>query len=204
MDVPYFRGRDGVETMRQMIRTMMVFLALFVLLSSCGRKQSEEGKPIAKVNDFVIVEDSFRHELAASAYFHDIPGLSNDDKKNFLDNQIRKELLIQEATKLGLARAEEFRQTIERYWEQTLISTLLEQKSIDLEKGIIVTREEIEGRYRALAQAKPDLAPLEELAPEIEKEIREQKKTKALESWIDSIWAEAEIVIYEDNLRALQ
>ena len=190
--------------MRQMIRTMMVFLALFVLLSSCGGKQSEEGKPIAKVNDFIIAEDSFRRELAASAYFHNIPGLSNDDKKSFLDNQIRKELLIQEATQLGLERAEEFRQTIERYWEQTLISTLLEQKSIDLEKGIIVTREEIENRYRALAQVKPDLAPLEELAPEIEKEIREQKKTKALESWIDSLWAEAEIEIYEDNLRSLR
>jgi hypothetical protein len=164
---------------------MMVFLALFVLLSSCG-------------------EDSFRSELSASAYFHDIPGLSNDDKKSFLDNQIRKELLIQEATRHGLDKGEAFRQTIERYWEQTLISALVEQKSKDLEKDILVTREEIEGRYRELAQAKPDLAPLEELAPEIEKEIREQKKTEALESWIDSLWAEADIKIYEENLQALR
>ncbi len=190
--------------MRHMIRAMLIVLALFVLLSSCGGKPGDEGKPIAKVNDFVIVEDSFRQELSASAYFHNIPGLSNDDKKRFLDSQIRKELLIQEATRHGLDKGEAFRQTIERYWEQTLITALVGQKSKDLEKDILVTQEEIEGRYRALAQAKPDLAPLEELAPEIEKEIREQKKTKALESWIDSLWAEADIKIYEENLQALR
>lgn len=179
-------------------------VALFVLLSSCGEKPGDEGKPIAKVNDFVIVEDSFRRELSASAYFHNIPGLSNEDKKRFLDGQIRKELLIQEATKRGLDKGEAFRQTIERYWEQTLISALVEQKSKDLEKYILVTQKEIEDRYRELAKAKPKLAPLEELAPEIEKEIREHKKTKALESWIDSLWAEADIKIYEKNLQSLQ
>ena len=185
-------------------KALMVMVALFVLLSSCGGESGDEGKPIAKVNDFVIAEDSFRRELSASAYFHNIPGLSDEDKKRFLDGQIRKELLIQEATKRGLEKGEAFRQTIERYWEQTLISALVEQKSKDLEKYILVTQKEIEDRYRELAKAKPNLAPLEELAPEIEKEIREHKKTEALESWIDSLWAEADIKIYEKNLRSLQ
>ena len=190
--------------MRQMTRTMMVFLALFVLVSFCGGKPGEEKKPIAKVNDFVISDDDFRRELAASAYLRDSAGLSYEDKRKFLDSQIRKELLIKEATKLGLDREEEFRQTIERYWEQTLIKALLQQKSKDLEKDIIVTQEEIESRYQEMAQTKGDLPPIEKLAPEIEKEIREQKKTKALESWIDSLWAEAKIKIYEENLRALR
>jgi hypothetical protein len=190
--------------MRDMIRAVIIVLAPFVLLSSCGGKPGDEGKPIAKVNDFVISEDSCRREMAASAYFQPIPGLSYADKKRFVDTQIRKELLIQEATKSGLDKGEAFRQTIERYWEQTLISSLVEQKSKDLEKDILVTQEEIEGRYRALVQAKPDLEPLEELAPEIGKEIREQKKTKALESWMDGLWAEADIKIYEENLQALR
>ena len=55
-----------------------------------------------------------------------------------------------------------------------------------------------------MAQKKGDLPPLEKLVPEILEEIREEKKTKALESWINGLWAEAEIEIYEDNLRALQ
>ena len=190
--------------MRQMIRTMVVFLALFVLVSFCGGKPGEEEKPIAKVNDFVIVDGSFRQELAASAYLRDSPGLSYEDKKKFLDAQIRKELLIREATELGLDREEEFRQTIERYWEQTLIKTLLQKKSRDLDKDIIVTQEEIENRYQEMAQKKGDLPPLEKLVPEILEEVREEKKTKALESWINGLWAEAEIEIYEDNLRALQ
>ncbi len=190
--------------MRQMIRTMVVFLALFVLVSFCGGKPGEEKKPIAKVNDFVIVDDSFRQELAASAYLRDSPGLSYEDKKKFLEAQIRKKLLIREATELGLDREEEFRQTIERYWEQTLIKTLLQQKSRDLEKDIIVTQEEIENRYQEMAQKKGDLPPLEKLVPEILEEIREEKKTKALESWINGLWAEAEIEIYEDNLRSLR
>ena len=190
--------------MKQTIRAVIFVLALFVLVSFCGGKPGEDKKPIAKVNDFVIVDDAFRRELAASAYLRDSPGLSYEDKKKFLDAQIRKVLLIREATELGLDREEEFRQTIERYWEQTLIKTLLQQKSRDLEKDIIVTQEEIENRYQEMAQKKGDLPPLEKLVPEILEEIREEKKTKELESWINGLWAEAEIEIYEDNLRALQ
>jgi hypothetical protein len=190
--------------MKQTIRAVIFVLALFVLVSFCGGKPGEDKKPIAKVNDFVILDDHFRRELAASVYLRDSPGLSYEDKRKFLDVQIRKELLIKEATKLGLDREEEFRQTIERYWEQTLIRALLQQKSRDLEKDIIVTQEEIENRYREMSQTKGDLPPIEKLVPEILDEIREEKKTEALESWINGLWAEAEIKIYEDNLRSLR
>ena len=159
--------------MRQMMRTVMVVLALFVLVSSCGEKPGEDKKPIAKVNDFVIAEENFRRELAASVNLRDIPGLSYEDRRRFLDVQIRKELLIQKATELGLDREEEFRQTIERYWEQTLIKGLLQKKSKDLEKEIIVTREEIEDRHREMAKTKSDLPSIESMAPETQKEIRE-------------------------------
>jgi len=175
-----------------------------MLLNSCGKEPSQQSKPLAKVNNYVIEENNFRRELAASAYFHDIKGLSYEDKRKFLDSRIRKEILIQQATKLGLDREETFRQAIERYWEQTLISSLLQRKSAELEKEVIVTSDEVEKRYLEMKKTEAKLPPLAEMKEELAREIREEKKTSALEAWMKGLQDRAEVVVYEDNLRALQ
>ena len=183
----------------------LLFLAgLLVLTISCKGKVASEEKPIVRINDYIITEKDFRQELSASAHFHDITGLTQEDKKDFLNSQIKKELLIQAAVSLGLDKEEGFRQAIENYWEQTLITALLKREISRLEKDIIVTREEIENLYHHMSQTNPDISSLEKILPALEKEIREEKKTRALESWIKDLWMEAEITIYEENLRAMR
>jgi hypothetical protein len=189
--------------MKYRLKTV-VLLIMVVLVASCGKKSGDEGDRIAKINDHVITEKMFRRELAASAYFHNIAGLTFEDKKSFLGDQIRKELLIQEAVKRGFHKEEGFRQVIERYWEQTLISKLLQQRSAALEKDIIVTNEEIEARYRDVSRLKPDLPSMAEVRDKLGNDSREEKKTRALEAWVDSLGNKAEITVYENNLRSLR
>jgi hypothetical protein len=182
----------------------VLVIGLLALMLSCGGEVSEEKKSVAKVNDYVITADAFRRELSASVRFHDVVGLTLEDKRDCLDSQIRKELLIQEASRLGLDREETFRQTIEAYWEQTLITALLKHQMARLEKEILVTRDEIEQHYRQLSQNDPNPAPLEEMKTLIEKAVREEKKTEATEKWIKDLWNAADITIYEENLKALR
>ncbi|MBN1103033.1 MAG: SurA N-terminal domain-containing protein [Deltaproteobacteria bacterium] len=186
-------------------RTLLLGCVIFVtLLWSCAEGPSGEGKPIARVNDYVITEDGFRQEVSISARYHNILGLTPEDKREFLNTQIRKELLIQAAVSQGLDKEDEFRQAIEKYWEQFLITALLRREGEQIEKEIVVTREEMEAYYHQVVRKDPKSPPLEQMLPEVERNVREMKKTKALDAWIERLWKDAKITVYEDNLTALK
>jgi len=170
----------------------------------CHGQTAEEEKPVAKVNDYVITEKAFRRELSSSARLSGIVAPGWEDKKGFLDEQIKKELLIQIAVARGLDKEEGFRESIENYWQQTLITALLKEQCSRLEKDIVVSREEIEARYRQMADSGPGLSPLCEMLPGIERQIREEKKTEALEKWVTGLAKEAKVHVFEENLRALR
>jgi hypothetical protein len=179
--------------------------SLFIvgLFLSCSDKSPHQGKPIAQVNDYVINEADFCLELADSARYHKIVGLTPADKKECLNGRIRKELLIQAAVSQGLDKEDDFRQTIEKFWEQTLITNLLKKEAARLEKDILVTMEEVEDQYKEMVRKDPGCPPLDQLVQTIESNIREMKKKKALDAWVDRLWKNARITIHEENLKAL-
>lgn len=177
---------------------------LLALGLSCGDRPSGQERPIAQVNDYVITEGDFRREVSASARFHNILGLTLADRREFLNGQIRKELLIQAAVSRGLDKEDEFRQAIERYWEQFLITALLKREGSRLEREIVVTREELEEQYRLIVQKNPAAAPLEEMLPALESQVREMKKTKAMDEWVEELRRAARITVHEENLKAVR
>lgn len=178
-------------------------LFLIGLLLSCSEGGSHGGKPIAQVNDFVISGADFRRELAESAQYHRIVGLTPADKSEFLKGRIQKELLIQAAIAQGLDQEDEFRQAIEKFWEQTLITNLLRKEALKLEKEILVNMEEVEEQYKEMARKDPGCLPLDQLVQTIERNIREMKKKNALDVWVERLWKSARITIHEENLKAL-
>lgn len=186
-------------------KSLIILLAGFLLLiPACKDKTLGDEKPIAKVNDFVITEKDFCRELSTTVRFCQITGLTLADKREFLEGQIRKELLIQAATSRGLDKEDGFREAIERFWEQTLITTLLRREGTRLEREIIVTREEMKDRYRQMIEKNALLPPFEEMLPDLEREIREMKKTMALEAWVEGLCKDGKITIHEENLKALR
>jgi len=174
------------------------------LLCSCADQGTNKAKPVARVNDYVIASDDFRQMLARSAASNDIVGLSLADKKRILDEEIRKELLIQEAIKLGLDKEPEFRQTIERYWEQTLITSLVKRECASTKWCTIVTEDEIETRYKQMAQPGTELPPLADLRRKLEREISDEKQAKLMEEWTEDLWKKAKIDVNEENLNSLK
>jgi len=190
--------------MCRIIHILLFSICIAILPSSCGDRKTVESKPVCKVNDYVITEEDFRRALSESALYQSQAGLTQDNRKSVLDEQIRKELLIQTAVNLGLDKEAEFRQTIERYWEQTLIATLIKMRCAQVGNTIFVSREDIENRYRELAAANAGLPALEEMAPALATEILEEKKSKALDDWTEELRKNASIRIYEENLSAIR
>jgi hypothetical protein len=180
---------------------VLILTGLAALMSACGDGGLNKDKPVVKVNDYVIGEEDFQRALARSAQFHDVVGLSLEDRRRILDEQIRKELLIQAAIKQGLDKDPEFRQTIERYWEQTLIAFLLKRQCVEAGKCVVVTEEEIDRRCRELAaKSGADPASLSALREQVGQEILEERKTALLEEWTQELRKKAKIEIYKENL----
>jgi thioredoxin 1 len=152
-----------------------------------------ERQGLAMVNDRKITVAQFGRELAKiPAPYQD---LLKEDPKQFLEQLILKEVLLQEARRQGLkpdpaTKAEEM--------EITLVQSLLKKEVIDKVK---VNQEEVEGIYR---QHRDQLGkkPMKDVAPLIEMAIREAKGKDQMEEYITSLRGKAKIEIDEKRLEA--
>ena len=187
---------------RQRSRGVNRFRVLFAILSvllipvfiSCGG-QRQHKDAVATVNGAAVPLQEFQKELAIYASRNPDFKLNAESVEEHLNMFIDKQLMIQEATKMGLAEDERFLETIKRFWEQTLIRELIDAKSREWRGRLFVTEDEILGYYQEM---KPGLTPkplLKDVRDEIRSSILEQKKQKAMEEWLKEARKGAEIKI---------
>ncbi len=103
----------------------------------------EISKPFISVNDRIISEDEFKKMLDRKPSYM--------GQEQFIESVIAKQLLIQEAIKMKINTEENFRQSVETFYEQSLIKILLDRK---LDSIVVdVTSDEI-GKYETFLQNK--------------------------------------------------
>ena len=180
--------------MKKGLYYLFVFFLLFFLFS-CLQDKVEEGEILCRINEYNLPVDDFRSQLAEDLEFNSDFKLTEKAKRQFLEELIRKELLIQEAKKLKLDRKDKFIRAIERYWESTLIRDLMELKGEEISKRTYVSEEEIKARYKKMKILEGTLPPLSEIQDQITKELREEKRTRMLEEWIDDLRKKASVEI---------
>lgn len=179
---------------------MMIAGALFLSLCSCSSDADREDY-LLRVNDYRISREDvdallkFEGELDSNFYVGD------DTRTEFIESLIQKQLLIQEAKKQNFDQREKFRQTIQRYWESTLIRDLLAEKTQQIRKSTVVSKQEVEQYYEANREFLGD-APFAELEPELAKTVEDQKITKEIEEWIRKLREQASIDIKDKELAA--
>jgi hypothetical protein len=99
-------------------------------------------KPYISVNDRIISEEEFSRMLKRKPAYM--------TREQFAESIIDKQLLIQEAIKLKINKEESFRQSVENFYEQSLIKILLDRK---LDKLVVdVTDEELDAYENLLTQ----------------------------------------------------
>ncbi len=179
----------------------VILLILSPHLFSCSPDQkTAEDEIVARINDRPLTLGESQSQLAAVVDLHEDYKLTKEARRAFLEELIRKELLIQEAKKLQLDRTEKFIRTIERYWESTLIRNLMEMKGEEFTKRILVSQEEIESAYNDMKKPGEELQPLENLREGIIEKIKGEKKTEMLGQWIGDLRKTARIEINEELL----
>lgn len=104
----------------------LVYIHLIVIIFSafCAYflfyDKKEVKDPYIKVNKKVISYSDYKTELGHKPYYQ--------TDKEFLDQFIQKEILIQEAVKKELNKNKEFTQRVKAFYEKNLVQLLMEEK----------------------------------------------------------------------------
>ncbi len=181
---------------------MLLSLSLCFGLFSCSHEgEGDNGIILARINNYALPLAEFESKLAAELELDRDYKQTPQAKRDFLDDLIKKELLIQEAKKLELDRKEDFVRAMERYWESTLIKDLLTVKSRQINSQIQVSDHEVKVRYEDLTKSSARLPPMVEIQESLRKEIKREKKADTLKQWITDLRSNSKILINEELLQ---
>lgn len=160
----------------------MVFAMLFpaLILSGCSGGSSAPkggGKVIAKINNYELTEEDFRDNAAIMTRGEFYARDKEKAKKEFLEELITKNVLLQEAQAQDFDKDKAFMKEIQRYWEQALLKLLIKKKTREI-SGSMNIRE-----------------------PE---EIRHRKVKEAMSQWVETLRRNARVTVYKENLKNLE
>jgi len=179
---------------------LLLILVLSVSILSCSQEPAGKRKILANINGFELPFDEFEEKLVQDLNVEADYKLNKDTKREFLEQLIREELLVQEGTRLRLDREQKFIKGIERYWKATLIRAVMEVMGDSIIKKTYVSQEEIDAHYNYLEKMKLATLPKEEMEQSIIESLKEKKKTEKLMEWITELRKNAKIEINEDLL----
>lgn len=171
----------------------LILVCIFLL--GCNPR-SNDTQMAVKVNDYVMSLKEF-NDLYNEAKA--IRSQTLRSKNQFIEEIITRKALLQEAQKEGLDKEEDFLKSIERLWEQSLITILLERKSNELAASVKVSDREIEDYYDKLPKEKKNTGNLQELKAEIKNMLIDNKERFMMDNWIKSV-ARNSVVEINDSL----
>ena len=192
------KGESFMGKWEKILKRIVPIVAIVIAAGVFGYLKfftwNPERQRLALVNDRKITVAQFGREIAkVPAPYQDV---FKEEPKQFLEQLILREILLQEARRQGLkpdpaAKAEEA--------EITLIQSLLKKEVMEKVK---VSPEEVEGVYR---QHRDQMGKksMSEVAPLIEMAIREAKGKDQMEEYVTSLKGKAKVEIDEKRLRAI-
>lgn len=180
----------------------IISVPVFILsLLGCADDRSGNEPVLARINDYELSLNEFDRQLFSEIEMEPEFKLTVKAKKAFLEQLIRKELMIQEAMRLKMDREEKFIKAIERYWQSTLIRDLLLLRGEDINQTTYISQAEIEARYLQMKKEEETDLDLKKVKDQIIVELKEEKKTKKLQNWVNDLRKNATIEIDQELLQ---
>jgi peptidyl-prolyl cis-trans isomerase C len=116
---------------RVIIRSAMaliITMTVGIILTACGEKSPEN--VLVKVDDTVITLDDFQREWRRQPPPQ--PGTPMENVDQFIDDMIAEKLFIIEARRRKIDQGEKFKAEVEKYREQLMVETLLNQEVLQV------------------------------------------------------------------------
>lgn len=106
------------------ILSLTLLVILFTGLAGCA-KEKPQGEILATIDGYSL----YKEDLLSEAELYPPAYRKTVTKENMLDNLIEKKIMLMEARRQGLDRKPEFLKMVQRFWEQSLLRSLLNKKS---------------------------------------------------------------------------
>lgn len=203
------------------MKKLTAVLLLALLAFSCSQEEggSKETTPpvpaeksaseapveyLAKVNDVTIGVEDVKEEFSMLNLRAQQMFMAEGGLESFLDEIIKKEMLLQEATKRDYESDPKFKELMEDYKKRLYIGFLLKD---EVELKSEVSDEEVKKYYEdnrkdfvleSPDKDKPEVIELEAVKDLIRQRLAEQKKDKVFESYIAGLKKAYDIKINED------
>ena len=107
--------------------TYMALLILLVAASGC-RAKTPQKEVIARIGNYSL----YKEDLLAELSFYPPDYRNKIPKEQLLQEIIQKKVLLLEAQREGLDKDPNFMKMVERFWEQSLLRSLLDKKSQEI------------------------------------------------------------------------
>jgi len=170
---------------------ILVLFVVFVLFGCSGEKK------VVKINDFTMSSKEFEEEYnEAKKHFPS----TKLDRESFLDSLIAKRLILQEAKKENLDKDEAFLKNLQGLYEQSLLKSILDKKSEEMNKDVAVSDAEIKATYAAMVESGNMSEPLDEVYDDIKWQIMRKKQIIQFGEWIKQLKEKADIKIDREAL----
>ncbi|MFH0876739.1 MAG: SurA N-terminal domain-containing protein [Candidatus Omnitrophota bacterium] len=172
----------------------IVILSLGLFALGCGASQPEKKAVLARVNNYEITAQEFQQEFKDSPY----AALGTPTaKKDFLESLINRKLILQEAQASGLDKDQAFLRLIERFWEQSLLKTYLDQKmpQIHAQAQAAVNEGMIQEAYNKLVHEGKTDKSYAEMQDQIKWVLIKAKESTLLNEWLVQLRQRADIKV---------
>lgn len=172
-----------------MKRSLLLTIGIILIFSVCGCSKKE--KAAIKIGNIEISAKEFNDALKTSEFAAGDP----NQRKLFLENYISRRLILQEAEKLGMDRDPQFLQSIQLFWEQSLLKLALARKINELTFSTRVDDAEVRSFYEKYKEKDFTGKELSEVYDSIKLLISKVKQRKAIQNWTNSLERQAKIQI---------
>lgn len=99
---------------------------VLVFFCGCLTPTSTDQKVVARIDNYCITQEEFDEAYANSPHAAFSPIQSKHD---FLNNMINQKLILLDAQAHGLDKNKEFLKMVENFWQQSLLTMALKEKS---------------------------------------------------------------------------
>ena len=157
--------------------------------------EAENARPVVIINGLELTAEELQREVGTASSRVSPPGKTAGTEPEWLGRLIERELMVQEAQRLGLDRNKEFMSTIERFWKEALLKQLIRRKGQEVAATVRVYEPELEAEYRRLQEEGKvrEGVSLGQMREEILHNVRERKQAQAMEEWVASLRTKAKI-----------
>jgi len=135
------------------VNLVLVTALLSLAVCGCGKSDAIDKKDVvAYINEEPISRAELWRDIDLRAKQDPAFKLTPDTESEQLELLINKKLIIQAAIKKGIAKKDNFVNTVKAFWDQTLIRDFIDSKKAEVKDSFSATEDEMKEYYGRLSQ----------------------------------------------------